>query len=506
MLAALATTCTAQPFSIDSFGAVAGVDTLAQALANGAAFASALAAANASTVPSQRGVLIPAGKVYSYLPAAYSYSQVSNLVVLLEGKLELYTQNFNTSYPGWPNPWNPIRFDTCTNVSIASATGNGTLDGRGEEWWWYTIFVADHRPNLIEVQSCVGFTLSGITLRNGPQFHTLLMDLVNSSIGDVTVMVDGQAQLPVHAYIHALPQEEQLSVGNVFRLQRLQGLPLIDAEAVAKARRSRLPSASQRASWSWWDASWTIDPPLPLVYALNTDGLDFSGTGISVTNCSVTNFDDSVCVKPLLGDGSESAFNTSCSNDITISDVSVTWGVGVSMGSVPPDVGDNCINGVTVSRVNFTQPLKAVHVKPNPPKADPAAKGHISNVLYQDLTIKDTVWWSVYIAPQQQEQPGGGTNTGCSFLFPLPNTTCPADPQVAVYNIALRNVAIHGALLSPGILLMNASNPLTGNWTFDGVVATNYSSWPVEGGYYCGGVTGIATGGTSPVPPCFKSI
>ena len=44
-----------QPFSIDDFGAVSGVDQYAQAVTNGAAFAKALVAANASSDSSPTG-------------------------------------------------------------------------------------------------------------------------------------------------------------------------------------------------------------------------------------------------------------------------------------------------------------------------------------------------------------------------------------------------------------------------------------------------------------------
>ena len=163
-------------------------------------------------------------------------------------------------------------------------------------------------------------------------------------------------------------------------------------------------------------------------------------------------------------------------------------------------VGNNCIDNVHVARVNFTTPLKAIYIKPNPAKAPPAT-GSITNILYEDVNIADPVWFSIWIGPQQQQQPGSA-GTGCSFLFPLPNTTCPTDPEVTVANITLRRVRVSNTLMSPGVMLMNATNPGR-NVTFDGVVFTNYSTWPVSGGYLCENVLGRAIGGTSPVPPCF---
>jgi hypothetical protein len=234
-----------------------------------------------------------------------------------------------------------------------------------------------------------------------------------------------------------------------------------------------------------------------MVWALNTDGIDFTGQNISVSNCSVTNFDDSVCVKPTRGG--------LCTWGIAISDIRVTYGVGVSMGSVPPDAGPgcNCIDGVHAQNLRFDTPLKAVYIKPNPAKSDPGGDcGRVANVVYEDVVVRDALWWAVWVGTQQQHQPGGSADTGCSFLYPLLNSTCPTDPQVTVANITLRRFDIYGGLLSPGVLIMNASNPGTG-FVWDGVVAHNASAWPVPEGYLVQHVQGVATGGTFPVPVGF---
>jgi polygalacturonase len=123
-----------------------------------------------------------------------------------------------------------------------------------------------------------------------------------------------------------------------------------------------------------------------MIWALNTDGIDFAGNNITITNCSVTNFDDSYCAKPMLAQNS--VHNLSCTSNVLISDVTQTWGVGVSMGSVPPDVGDNCISGLVARRVHFRNPLKAIYIKPNPPKAAPAT-GTIANILYEVRRLAD---------------------------------------------------------------------------------------------------------------------
>jgi hypothetical protein len=117
------------------------------------------------------------------------------------------------------------------------------------------------------------------------------------------------------------------------------------------------------------------------------------------------------------------------------------------------------------------------------------------------------VWWSIFVGTQQQEQPGS-TGTGCSFLYPLPGQPCPTDPQVTLANITLRNVHVEQSVLSPGIIIANASNPGTG-FVFDNVVFHQPGAWPVNdtqgGAFLCEDVQGVATGGTTPVPPGFVS-
>jgi hypothetical protein len=507
----LAAVATAQScHDIEGYGAIAGIDSHAQALVNGQAFAEAVAAANASA-SGARCVLV-GQRVYAFLPAVSNFAGVSFVTVYLEGTLNVSTANFSTSFPGWPDPWAVLSFSHSVSLSFVSTTGRGLVNGRGNAWWWYTILVADHRNNLLTTNACVNTTVQGITFLNSPQYHLGLWDSVGLTVQGVTVLVDIEDQLNVFRYLGGSPPEA--SVSDVLRRAAQIGpvtpAQLLEEETVlhegrhaahgplAEARRSLLPA--QLRQEAWWDSAWTITPPVPMIWALNTDGIDFTGSGTTVRNCSVTNFDDSVCVKPIFA--SASAFGTPCTSGTRISDVRITYGVGVSMGSVPPDVGNNCIDDVIAKGLDFTSPLKAVYVKPNPAKFGTTATGQITNVLYEDVIVRDPLWWSIWAGPQQQQQPGSA-GTGCSFLFPLGNTSCPTDPTVTVANLTLRNMTVINSLLSPGILLMNVSNPAVG-FVFDGVVFVNASTWPVAGGaYLCENVAGIARGGTTPVPPCF---
>jgi hypothetical protein len=509
------------PYSIDAFGAVAGEDTHAAALANGAALLSALRAANASADASSRAALVPAGKVYAYLPGAADTVGLVDVTLLLEGTLALFTDGFDSAdpakgFPGWPNPWPALSFSACSNLTVESATGGGLINGRGNNWWWYTIFLGDHRNNLLTMSSCAGATLRGFTMLNAPQYFIDLHDAFGATVDGLTIRVDVDDQLAVYRYVGGAAAGAPPA--DVLRAARRIG-PASAAQAegwaaqsaalaaaapparLAAARAAALPAAL--SAQAWFDERWRVTPPVPMVWALNTDGIDVSGVDITIRHCSVTNFDDSLCVKPLAA--GESAFNSTCSSRIVIADSNVTWGVGASMGSVPPETGEpNCIDGVVVQRINFTYPLKGVYVKPNPAKG-PGASARIANVVYENITMFQPVWWSIFVGTQQQEQPGTA-GTGCSFLYPLPGTACPTDPQVTLANITLRNFVVTQSVLSPGIVIANASNPGTG-FVFDNVVFDQPGAWPVNnsagGAYLCANVHGVATGGTSPVPSCF---
>jgi hypothetical protein len=556
------------PFSIVDFGAISNVDTHSQALENGVAFAKAIAAANASTSFDTRAVIIPSG-VFSFLPATPSFNSLHNLTIFIEGTLNVSTVNVTSNYPGLINgssPWSPLGFRYCSNLRFLSQTGNGVVNGRGNVWWWLTILTNVARPNLLDVYMCDNLEVGGISFLNAPQYNVFLMEQTNCYVHGVTVMVDIEDQLDVYRYIGAfddvldqrngeskedayLRRRLDVTAGpvqreRVGRILRAAGYIGPTNEAQVGVIMSHLMRSKEEKSLirqgllpsflsleSWFNEEWRITPPFPMIYALNTDGIDISGDNLYVRNCSITNFDDTVCPKP----------RSQGTHNFLIEDILVTYGIGISMGSVPPDAGGNSIDGVLARRAVFYSPLKAFYVKPNPAKPYEAT-GMINNITYESMIVYDPLWWTVWIGPQQDnirndvsfpyseidrsKEGGGGleekdeskrrlqngpgncnfTNLlpGCSFIYPLCNTSCPTDPQVTVSNITLRNIAVYNSLLSPGVIIHNATNPGTG-FLFDNVVFHNSSTWPVQDGFWCLNTIGEAIGGTSPVPPCFTS-
>ena len=96
----------------------------------------------------------------------------------------------------------------------------------------------------------------------------------------------------------------------------------------------------------------------------------------------------------------------------------------------------------------------------------------------------------------------------CSLCWPqIPGSECNApDHQGQYVNVTLRNITVNSPKGNPGVILANSSVAMQ-NVVFENVVVNNPSTKKTKWGtnYFCEGVaTGVATGTTSPVPPCFK--
>jgi hypothetical protein len=227
------------------------------------------------------------------------------------------------------------------------------------------------------------------------------------------------------------------------------------------------------------DGSNGIPRGIPM-FPLNTDGIDIKGQNVTVRNCTVTNFDDAVCLKPT--DGSAVPPFTNCTEDILVQDVDIHLGVGASVGSVPPHENVNCVRNSKFIDIRFHDALKGIYVKPNP---GTGGSGVIDNITYENIYGRNTLWWPVWISTQQQHQPGG-SSTGCSFLYPAEGS-CQTDPFVPVTNLRFKNVTLLDSLFSEGVMRCNNSGPCTG-WSFEDVLITSVTHWPVASGFLCEGI------------------
>ena len=127
--------------------------------------------------------------------------------------------------------------------------------------------------------------------------------------------------------------------------------------------------------------------------------------------------------------------------------------------------------------------------------------GLISDVLYENIVMFEPEQWPIWIGPAQQADNVDICKADpCSLCWPdVPFAECNMPADASYINLTLRNITVINPTESTGVILGSTTNPME-NIVFDGVVVKN----PPANYYVCKNVaSGIATGGTTPVPPCF---
>lgn len=222
--------------------------------------------------------------------------------------------------------------------------------------------------------------------------------------------------------------------------------------------------------------------------AFNTDGFDLSGCqNVHVHDCSVWNQDDCFDVKD----------NT---KDVVIERVNSS-GLGLTIGSI-----SSTVSNITFRDAYIHHTVKGIYLKFR-------GGGLITDVLYENIVMDEPEQWAIWIGPAQQCDGCSATELcsikggPCSLCWPfLPGSQCLAPPDAQYSNITLRNITINSPKQSAGVMIANSSSPMR-NIVFDNVVVNNPASKPWgKDGYYCKNVQGVATGKTSPVPPCLKDL
>lgn len=429
----------ASAHSIDDYGAVANDASDAACFANAHAIQRAFLAANQS--PSDKVVLIPAGNNYTIYNA--TMSGLRDTALQLDGRLLI---NNNVTGAGWPwskgfsaSNFGSLFFTNCYNLTLG---GSGVYDGQGYNFWWANILQKERlRPHALVVENTQLIEIKDLEFRNSPQFHVKLHGVKRVHVHDFKIIVD-------------VDQQKEL-------LQR--------------------------------HGHWDLEAGIP-TFPLNTDGIDPSGIDVLIENVYIENFDDAIAVKP---SNSGSQF-TDCSRDMVVRNSAVKFSVGLTIGSVPPNAGTNCVKNITFENIVMDWPIKAVYIKSNP---GTVGDGIVDGITYRNIVASHPLWYPLWIGPQQQQQPGTA-GTGCSFLYPIVKT-CPTQPRVTIQNVLLDNVTFTGGLTLPGVLLANASNPYT-NITFNDV--SNTGSFLVQKEYVSINTHGVASGKTSPVPAGFTQV
>lgn len=165
-------------------------------------------------------------------------------------------------------------------------------------------------------------------------------------------------------------------------------------------------------------------------------------------------------------------------------------------------IGTSIVTNITFRDSVMPNTFKGIYMKTrwsDMPPIGPEAS--ISNVLYENITITSPQQFAIWIGPAQQ------TGQPCAIVWPfLPRSKCKVTAHQTWSNIVLRDIYITNPKNSPGVLLGNSTNPMSGI-VFENVVVTNPGPEPWGTDYYyCDGIKGIAKGSTFPIPPCFKYV
>lgn len=114
-------------------------------------------------------------------------------------------------------------------------------------------------------------------------------------------------------------------------------------------------------------------------------GIDPSAENVLIEHIDIECFDDIIAVKPCRRDGRF----CNCASNMDFRDITLSWGVGLTIGSVPPNPNVNCIANVSFSNARAHQPIKLVYIKTNP---GTQGTGIIRNISYTNIVAQDSLW------------------------------------------------------------------------------------------------------------------
>ena len=397
-------------------------------------------------------VVVPGGLGDFYFLGGIIVENKTDVTFQIDGMLRA-VPDFDAWAVGYENDHqynHVIVFQGCKGVTITSSVGGlSGFDGQGKKWWnEYTIGKSGHgkkRPKMLVFKESENILVEKIHLINSPSFNLLLSDVLHAEVRFVRIDTD-----------KAMRGEETPRVSD---------------------------SRSIKTSWLQFED-------------LNTDGVDPQGVDIWVHDCYIRNDDDSIAVKPT---DSTSGLYGPCTENILIEDTTLI-GVGASIGSVPPHADHNCVRNVTFRNISMPNTGKGVYIKSNPSCGrEGNVTGEISGITYEDIRIDNPLWWPIWIGPQQQHEPNwtpAQAAADCSLTYPL-NPNCPTQGCVTFANITLKDILITNPVMSPGVVLGNATNPMK-NIVFDNVKVQNPGTFPFLKTYRCAHANIIEKNGVSP--------
>ena len=167
-----------------------------------------------------------------------------------------------------------LTFTDCQDINIR---GKGVVEGLGYDWWVREWKRANphERPQLLKYQRVQNSEISGVTWKNSPRFHLELKDIDSVYIHDIEIFVDIWKQKDL---IRQAQGTAWLANTLSFYLGDIVHDELID----------------RAIDWLAGDRTEASLATMPL----NTDGIDPSGSNVTIRNVKITNDDDAVAVKP----------------------------------------------------------------------------------------------------------------------------------------------------------------------------------------------------------------
>ncbi len=231
--------------------------------------------------------------------------------------------------------------------------------------------------------------------------------------------------------------------------------------------------------WDRRDSHTYID-----LQAFNTDGFDVTGQYVHIHDVKIWNDDDCVAIK----DGSK---------HMLIERIEAS-GLGLVIGSI----GSSVVHNITFRDAVMHKTVKGIYMKTRWYDEAPAGEevASITDILFQNITMYEPQQFAIWIGPAQQ------TGQPCSLLWPHMKAECKMSGYQIWRNITLRDITVHHARQSPGVIMGNSSNPIQG-LTLENVVfhEMKSNSKPFAEDYYCpkdGVADSHSLGATSPVPLC----
>lgn len=331
----------ASSVSILEFGAVPYRENNDACHANTQALESAFLHANSSLV--DRTVKVPTGLTFCIFAAEISH--MHKVTLQLDGVLVI-SKNQTEWRKGVVDFTAALNFLECRGLTLQ---GEGGVDGQGYGWWWNAILdpANGKRPHMLWIYGSQDVVVRDLYFHNSPNFHCRIYDVQHLHIQNITIHVNVTAQREISQHFGMWYEPAELE-GRV-------GLP---------------------------------------TFPLNTDGIDVNGNDILIEDSSIQNFDDAIVVKP----NDETSYWGVCAENVFVRNIKVTFGVGMSIGSIGPGTTNPCIRNVTFENIDFDAPLKGVYIKTNP---GDQGQGSVSDITYRNLTMRGALWYPIWIGPQQ---------------------------------------------------------------------------------------------------------